>query len=98
MGKYGSGNPDPEHSAFEGVVSCEGVQISLTHYPLSNIYAMTYDIKNAYLRSPYSDKHSIICGPEFGLENFGKVSLIQHSLYVGEYSGVNFWKHLHAPS
>ncbi len=34
------------------------------------------DIQNAYLQAPSSEKHFIVCGPEFGAENVGRVALI----------------------
>ena len=39
-------------------------------------------------------KDYIICGPEFGLENIGKVALIKRALYGGIESGRVFWHHL----
>ena len=36
----------------------------------------------------------MICGPEFGLENIGKVALIQIALYGGKFSGRDFRNHL----
>ena len=45
------------------------------------IYAA--DIKNAYLQAPTSEKHYIICEPEFGLENVGRVGIIVRALYGG---------------
>ncbi len=38
---------------------------------------MAADIQNAYLQAPSLEKHFIVCGPEFGLENIGKVALIK---------------------
>ena len=38
------------------------------------------DIHNAYLQVPLLEKHYIICGAYFGLENFGKVALINHQM------------------
>jgi hypothetical protein len=55
---------------------------------------MGADIKNAYLQAPSSEKHYIICGPEFGIENEGKVALIQRALYGGKVAGRDFWHHL----
>ena len=34
------------------------------------------DVRNAYLQAPSSQKHFIICGPEFGLEYVGRVALV----------------------
>ncbi len=52
------------------------------------------DICNAYLQAPSSEKHFIICGPEFGIENVGHVALIHCALYGGKVAGRDFWHHL----
>ncbi len=52
------------------------------------------DIRNAYLQAPNSEKHFIICGLEFGIENEGCVGLIRCTLYGGKVAGCNFWRHL----
>jgi hypothetical protein len=53
------------------------------------------DTWNAYLQAPSSEKHYIICGPEFGIENEGCVCIIHRALYGGKVSGRDFWHHLH---
>ena len=53
------------------------------------------DIQNAYLQAPSSEKHFIVCGPEFGTENVGRVALICQALYGGKVAGRDFWHHLH---
>ena len=92
--KDGHKTPDPEQPTFAGVVSRESIRIALTYAGLNNIQVMAADIKNAYLQAPSSEKHYIICGAEFGLENIGKVGLIRRALYGGKSSGADFWKHL----
>ena len=52
------------------------------------------DIRNAYLQSPTSQKHYIICGPEFGMENVGKVAIMHRAVYGGKTSGRDFRNHL----
>ena len=52
------------------------------------------DIRNSYLQSPTSQKHYIICGPEFGMENVGKVAIIHRAVYGGKTSGRDFRSHL----
>ena len=42
------------------------------------------DIRNAYLQSPTSQKHYIICGPEFGMETVGKVAIMYRAVYGGK--------------
>jgi hypothetical protein len=41
-------------------------------------------------------KHYIICGPKFGLENQGKKALITRALYGGKSAGKVFRNHLRA--
>ena len=92
--KDGHSTPDPTTSAYAGVVSRESVRVSLTYAALMNINVMAADIQNAYLQAPSSEKDYIICGPEFGLENVGKVALIKRALYGGKLAGRDFWHHL----
>ena len=92
--KDGHRTPTPVESNYAGVVSRESVRIALTYAALNGIDVMAADIKNAYLQAPSSEKHYIICGAEFGLENIGKVGLIRRALYGGKSSGADFWKHL----
>jgi hypothetical protein len=55
----------------------------------------TADIRNAYLQAPSSQKDYIICGPEFGIKNVGKVALIHQALYGCKTAGKDFQNHLH---
>ena len=52
------------------------------------------DIRNAYLQSPTSQTHYIICGPEFGMENVGNVAIMHRAFYGGKMSGNDFRNHL----
>jgi len=47
--------------------------IALTYAALYKIDVKAAGIKSAYLQAPSSEKHFIIYGPEFGLENVGKL-------------------------
>ena len=87
---------DPECSTYAGVVSRESVRIALTYAALNDIPVVAADIQNAYLQSPSSQKHYIICGEEFGLENIGKKALIRRALYGGKSAGRDFRNHLRA--
>ena len=86
--------PDPEGSTYAGVVSRESVRIALTYAALNDLAVFAADIRNAYLQAPSSCKDYIICGPEFGLENEGKVALIHRALYGGKSAGRDFRNHL----
>ena len=85
---------NPEGSTYAGVVSRESVRIALTYAALNGLNVCAADIKNAYLQAPSSEKHFIICGPEFGLENVGKRALIVRALYGGKSAGKDFRNHL----
>ena len=87
-------SPDPVGSKYAGVVSRESVRIALTYAALNGLQVFSADIRNAYLQAPSSQKEYIICGPEFGLENVGKVALIRRALYGGKSAGRDFRNHL----
>jgi hypothetical protein len=87
---------NPIGSTYDGVVSQESVRIALTYAALNKLEVTAANIRNAYLQAPSSQKHYIICGPEFGLENQGKKALIMRALYGGESAGKDFRNHLRA--
>jgi Reverse transcriptase (RNA-dependent DNA polymerase) len=70
------------------------VTIALTYAALNGLEVCAADIQNAYLHSPSSYKDYIICGPEFGVENEGKVALIHRAIYGGKSAGRDFRNHL----
>ena len=84
---------DPIGSTYAGVVSRESVRIAFTYAALNDLDICAADIRNAYLQAPSSQKDYIICGPEFGLENVGKVALIHRALYGGKSAGRDFRNH-----
>ena len=86
--------PDPDGSTYAGVVSRESVRIALTYAALNGLNVCAADIRNAYLQAPSSQKDYIVCGPEFGLENEGKIALIHRALYGGKFAGRDFRNHL----
>ena len=69
--KDGHNTPDPTTSAYAGMVSRESVRIALTYAALMGLDVMAADVQNAYLQAPSSEKHYVVCGAEFGLENIG---------------------------
>lgn len=85
---------DVDGSTYAGVVSRESVRIVLTYAALNDLDVWAADIQNAYLQAPTSQKHYIICGPEFGLENVGKRAIIKRALYGGKTAGKDFRDHL----
>jgi hypothetical protein len=54
------------------------------------------DIQSAYVQVPTSEKHYIICGPEFSPDLEGSSSIITNVLYGGKSAGSDYWKHMHA--
>ena len=75
--KDGHKTPDLTTSSFAGVVSRESIRISLTYAGLLGLPVIGGDIQNAYLQAPISEKNFIVCGPEFGFENVGRVAFIR---------------------
>jgi len=90
----GHKTPSPVGSTYAGVVSRESVRIAFTYAALNGLEVFAADIRNAYLQAPSSQKDYIICGPEFGLENVGRVALIHRALYGGKSAGRDFRNHL----
>ena len=92
--KDGHKTTEPSCSMYAGIVSCESIRIALTCSVLNNLPVFGSDIQNAYLQVPTIEKHCIICGPEFGLENVGKKALIVRALYGGKSAGAYYWRHI----
>ena len=92
--KDGHRTPIPEWSTFAGVVSRESVRIAFTHAALYGLPVCAADIHNAYLQAPASKKHYVICGPEFGLENIGKIAVIVRALYCGKSANADYWRYV----
>jgi hypothetical protein len=90
----GHKTPSPVTSTYAGVVSRDSVRIAFTYAALNGLDVCAADVRNAYLQAPSSCKDYIICGPEFGLENVGKVALIHRALYGGKSAGRDFRNHL----
>ena len=86
--------PDPIRSTFAGVVSRESVRIAFMYPALNGLQVFAADIRNAYLQAPSSQKDYVVCGPEFRIENIGKVALIHRALYGGKSTGRDFRNHL----
>jgi hypothetical protein len=89
----GHRTPNPIGSTYAGVVSRDSIRIAFTYAALNGLDVFAADIRNAYLQAPSSQKDYIICGPEFGIENVGKIALIR-ALYGGKSAGKDFRNHL----
>ena len=86
--------PSPEGSTYTGVVSMESMRIAFPYAALNKTKVCAASICNAYLQVPSSCKDYIICGPEFGLKNVGKIALVHQALYGGKTAGKYFRNHL----
>ena len=69
------------------------MRIAFTYAALNGLDVFAADMRNAYLQAPSSQKNFIICGPEFGLENVGRVALMHRALYGGKAAGRDFRNH-----
>ena len=92
----GHKTPDPIGSTYAGVVSRKSVHIALIYAALNDLDVFAADIWNTYLQALSSQKDYIICGPEFGAENIGRMALIHRALYGGKAAGRDFRNHLHS--
>ena len=92
--KDGHKTRNPDNCTYAGVVSRESVRIALTTAALNGMKVCACDKQNAYLQAPSSEKHYVICGPEFGLENVGKYVIIVRALYGGKAAGADYWRHV----
>ena len=79
--KDGHLTPDAIDSNFAGIVSRESVRIAFTYAALNGLDVCAADVKSAYLQAPTSEKHYVICGPEFPLEYQGRIGVIKRALY-----------------
>jgi hypothetical protein len=78
------------------VVSRDSIRIAFTYAALNCLDIFAANIRNAYLQAPNSQKDYILCGPEFGIENVGKIALFRRALYGGKAAGKDFRNHLHS--
>ena len=51
-------------------------------------------MQNAYLQVPFYEKHYVVCGPEFGLENVCKHTIIFSTLYDDKSSEDDYSHHV----
>ena len=72
----------------------ESIRILLTHAAMHGVPIMAVDVCNAYLQAPTSEKHFIICEPEFGIENIGKKDLVTRALHGVKCARSDSWHHL----
>ena len=84
----------PVGSTHAGAFSRESVRIEFAHAALNGLDAFADDIRNACLQAPSSERHFIMCGPEFGLKNAGNRAIIRRALCGGKAASRDFRNHL----
>ena len=67
---------------------------AFTYAALNDHDVCMVDIRNAYLQSPTSQKHYIICGSEFGMGYVGKVEIMHRAVHGGKTSRKDLRNHL----
>ena len=91
--KDGHKTIDPLGTNYAGVVSRDIVRIVFTLTAMDGLDICATNIQNAYIQTPTSEKHYMICGPEFE-ESQGKKALIRHALYDEKSAGRDYCLHL----
>ena len=83
---------DSLETNYSGVVSRDSVWIAFTLAAMNGLDICAVDIQNAYIQASMSEKHYVICGPEFN-EHQEKKALICHALYDAKFAGRDYWLH-----
>ena len=73
--------PAPEDSTCDSKVPRKSERISFTRAMLNGTEVFAADIRNAYLQAPSTEKHYVICGFEFRLENVEKRAIMCSAAY-----------------
>ena len=79
---YGNRSENRVRTTYEVVVSRETVSIVLTYSDLNGLDIISDDIQNSYITATNTEKHFIVCGPEFGFENTGRKAMVKRAPYV----------------
>ena len=90
----GHTNKAPEASACAGLVSRESTRIAFIYAALNSVDVWSCDMKNAYLQSPTSKNHYVVCEPKWSLENQGKIAITFRARNGGKYTGRDFRNYL----
>jgi len=77
----GHKTPNSIVSTYAGVVSRDSIRIAFTYAAMNGLDVFAADIRNVYLQAPSSQKDYILCGPEFGIENIGKMAQTTMNTY-----------------
>ena len=90
MAKDGHVTLEPKYSSFSRVVSRESIRIALTCASLNDSVSHVCVIQNACLQAPSSEKHYVVCGLEFGLDNAGKHAIIVRAMHSRKSDGADY--------
>ena len=83
----------PSTLTYSSVVSRESVRIAFLIAALNDLDMKMFDIGNAYLNAPASEKLYTYAGLEFGHEDNGKLLIITRALYGLKSSGAAYRAH-----
>ena len=83
----------PSSLTYSSVVSRESVRIAFLVAALNDLDMKMFDIGNAYLNAPTSEKLYTYAGLEFGQEDVGKLLVITRALYGLKSSGAAYRAH-----
>lgn len=86
----------PSTLTYSSVVSRESVRIAFLVAALNNLDLMMFDVGNAYLNAPTTEKLYTTAGKEFGNEDVGKLMIIRRALYGLKSSGAAYRAHFAA--
>ena len=75
-------------------MSRETTHIALTCTALNNLPVCNCDVKTSCLQDLSSEKHYVICGVEFGLENMDTHAIIVHAFGGGKCFKADCWRHI----
>ena len=84
----------PPALTYASVVLQESVRIALTLDVLNNLEVKTFEIHNAYLTAPCSEKLLTTMVSEFGPDLAGKKYLVVRAFYGLNYAGASIRNHL----
>ena len=91
--KDGHQTADPIGSNYAEIVSRDSVRIASLYAAQNGLNICAPGIQNTYIQALTSEKHYVICGPEFG-EHQGNKALICRALYGGKSACRDYWLHL----
>jgi Reverse transcriptase (RNA-dependent DNA polymerase) len=83
----------PPTLTYSSVVSRESVRIAFLLAALNDIDLLMFDVGNAYLNAPTTEKLYCVAGSEFGPEEEGEYMLIVRALYGLKSSGAAYRAH-----